>query len=372
MTYGQAENKCEELGKELRRKITRRNITEMMDNGELTMEESEIELRNLESRENKDNKVRNDKHNNNRNETARPDPIKAPQQQLPKKIHATIVPSIYQRDIQKPKQPIYGGKDQVAPKCNNEEKNECDDERETLPGIDKDKSNKDKDKNEEEVIPNKRVNLNKGVNLNKTATCVYPFNMTENVPMIHEYDKHTKYTLSKNTEWNNDKGKAATDKNNDTSVGDKEMMIKSMMKPMSNSRTDKQSHANVNTKHTTFTSNANKNKVKRGYDAPLKKEQELYEQYNNWGNVKMSEENNGEYNDTRSISQNSYEPSTTEKKNKNEMHQVTYWLIIFAVVLTTLKFYRHWSPKLTSLASEVQFRVIEYLTRKFLWIFTVH
>ena len=95
----------------------------MMDSGELTMEEDEIELRNLESRENKDNNIRNDKQNNNRSETGRPDPFKAPQQQLPKKIHATIVPSIHQVDIQKPKQPIYGGKDQIAPKYNKEEKN---------------------------------------------------------------------------------------------------------------------------------------------------------------------------------------------------------------------------------------------------------
>ena len=122
MTYGQAENKCEELGKELRRKITRRNITEMMDNGELTMEESEIELRTLESRENKDNKVKNDKHNNSRNETVRPDPIKAPQQQFQRRTHVTIVPSTCQKDIQGSRQSTYGGKEQIAPKCNNEEK----------------------------------------------------------------------------------------------------------------------------------------------------------------------------------------------------------------------------------------------------------
>ena len=106
MTYGEAEEKFEQLGKEFRRKITRRNILEMMDNGDLTMEEREIELRNLEAGEDKD-KVRNDKHNNNRNKTVRYDPIKAPLEQLPRKRHATIVPSIWQKDIQKPKQPTY-------------------------------------------------------------------------------------------------------------------------------------------------------------------------------------------------------------------------------------------------------------------------
>ena len=97
MTYRQAETKFEELGKEFSRKMLRRNIMDMMDNGELTMEESEIELRNLESRENKDNDTRNDKHNNNRYESTRPDPVKTPEQQLPRKTHVTIVPSIYQR-----------------------------------------------------------------------------------------------------------------------------------------------------------------------------------------------------------------------------------------------------------------------------------
>ena len=207
MTYGEAETKFEKLGKEFQRKITKRNIMNMMDSGELTMEESEIELRNLESREKKDNNIRNDKHNNKRNETARPDPIKAPEQQLPKNIHATIVPSIHQVEIQKPKQPIYGGKDQIAPKYNNEEKNGCDGERETLPGINKDESNNDKDKNEKEVIPNKGVKME-----NKTVSTT-PIIRT-NMPMIQEHNKHTIYTLNKNTEWNNDEKKAATDKTN--------------------------------------------------------------------------------------------------------------------------------------------------------------
>ena len=89
MTYRQAETKFEELDKESSRKMTRSNIMDMMVNGELTMEESEIELRNLESRENEDNDNRNDKHN--RNEPIRPDPVKTPEQQLPGKTHAMIV-----------------------------------------------------------------------------------------------------------------------------------------------------------------------------------------------------------------------------------------------------------------------------------------
>ena len=99
ITYRQAETKFEELGRKFSRKMTMKNIMDMMNNGELTMEEGEIELRNLESRENKDNNTMNDKHDNNRNKPVRPDPVKpmegyakTSEQQLPRKTHATIVP----------------------------------------------------------------------------------------------------------------------------------------------------------------------------------------------------------------------------------------------------------------------------------------
>ena len=118
MTYGEAKEKFEELGKEFRRKITRRNILDMMESGEITMEESEIELRDLESRENKGNKNKNDKPNNSRNEMVTPGHFEATKQQLPSNLHATIVPPMGQRYTQKPKQPTDRRKEQIAPKYN--------------------------------------------------------------------------------------------------------------------------------------------------------------------------------------------------------------------------------------------------------------
>ena len=77
----------------------------MMESGHLTMEESEIELRDLELRESKNNKT--------------------PIQQIPEKKqekHATIVPSMCQKNMQGSKQSAHGGNERTAPKCNNDEK----------------------------------------------------------------------------------------------------------------------------------------------------------------------------------------------------------------------------------------------------------
>ena len=67
----------EEIGRRLQEKLTREAILDMMESGHLTMEESEVELRELESRERKNNKT-----------PAR----KAPGEKWKK--HATIVPSM--------------------------------------------------------------------------------------------------------------------------------------------------------------------------------------------------------------------------------------------------------------------------------------
>ena len=77
ITQEEAEERFEELGRKFQEKLTREAILDMMESGHLTMEESEVELRELESRERKNNKT----------------PVrKIPEEKWKK--HATIVPSM--------------------------------------------------------------------------------------------------------------------------------------------------------------------------------------------------------------------------------------------------------------------------------------
>ena len=115
-------DRFEELGRKFRRKLTRGTILDMMESGDLTMEEREMELRDLESRENKDSEMENDKHNVNKNESVTPGHFKTLTQQLPEERHATIAPSTGQENIQRPKQLTYGGKERIDPKYNDKEK----------------------------------------------------------------------------------------------------------------------------------------------------------------------------------------------------------------------------------------------------------
>ena len=98
----------------------------MMESGDLTMEEGEIELKDIELRENKDNKFENNTYNNNQNELVTPDYLKATKQQLTKERHATIVPSMCQKNTQRSKQSAHGGKERTAPKCNNGKETDID------------------------------------------------------------------------------------------------------------------------------------------------------------------------------------------------------------------------------------------------------
>ena len=80
----EAEERFEELEKKFQKKLTKEAILSMMESGHLTIEEGEIELRDLESRKNKDNKT-----------------VK---QQHPESKHAPIVPPMCRKNAQRPKQ----------------------------------------------------------------------------------------------------------------------------------------------------------------------------------------------------------------------------------------------------------------------------
>ena len=87
----------------------------MVESEHLTMEEGEVELKDLESREIKNNETR--------------------KQQLPeekKKRHATIVPSMFNENTQRPNQETHGG-ETTAPNHNNIKKYSHSFEKEPLP-----------------------------------------------------------------------------------------------------------------------------------------------------------------------------------------------------------------------------------------------
>ena len=105
MTQEEAEERFEEIGRRFQEKLTREAILDMMESGHLTMEESEVELRELESRERKNNRT----------------PIrKSPKEKWKK--HAKIVLSMGKGNMRRVKQTAHGGNEGTAPKHNKDKR----------------------------------------------------------------------------------------------------------------------------------------------------------------------------------------------------------------------------------------------------------